>query len=287
MTDYGPAQYPPQPTPATPPPGYAAPTGYPQAPSNGQQPSGYGQPFERMHPPGLEPTQGYPAAGSCRRCRRDLVPHAVACAYCGERVSTSGTSDTRPFIVATGRRRSAGYYVCGGGGAIAISVLLPWVSVAGIASANLSGGGAVMLLAVATGLIYLGTRVLKDRITKTTMIVLWVLAAIDLLLILILFAAVGRADGESGGLATPAAGFYIAVLGLIAATVGTIMFQTTRRGGVVIPPVGAPHLSADRSAWWDGQAWRDATQQPPPGHPRSPDGKFWWDGYAWRPVLPS
>lgn len=306
MTDYGPAQYPPRHAPATPPPGHAPPTGYAQSPSTGRpagngQPTGYGAPggerppngygptFERVHAPGLEQTQGYRPTDRCRRCQRDLVPHAVACAYCGERVPISGTPEARPIIVATGRRRRAGYFVCGGGGGIGISVLLPWVSVAGIASANLSGGGVVVLLALGAGLAYLGTRILKDRITKTTMIVLWVLAAIDLLLILILFAEVGRADGESGGLATPAAGFFIAVVGLIAATVGTIMVQTTRHGreAVAPVPVGAPYLSADRSAWWDGQAWRDAALQAPPGHPRSPDGKFWWDGYAWRPVLPS
>jgi len=240
-----------------------------------------------MPAPALEPTQGYPPPNRCRRCQRDLIPHAVACAYCGEGVTTSGTRDAKPIIVATGRRRKAGYYVCGGGGAIAISTLLPWVSVAGIASANRSGGGVFMLLALGAGLIFLGARVLQDRMTKTKMIVLWVLAAIELLLVVGLFAAVGHADGESGGLATPAAGFYIAVAGLIAATAGTIMVQTTRHGPVALLPAGAPYLSADRSAWWDGQAWRDATRQAPPGHPRSPDGRFWWDGYAWRAVPPS
>lgn len=263
MTNYGPAQDPQAPRPPWPPPGQTLPS------------SGPG------------PHQGYPPPGRCPRCQRDLVPHAVACAYCGERLPTAGRPQAGQTIVATGRRRRAGYYVCGGGGAIAISVLLPWISVAGIASANLSGGGVAMLLALGGGLIYLGARVLKERVTRTAMTVLWVLAGIELLLILVLLAEVSHADGESGGLATPAAGFYIAVAGLVAATAGTIMLQTTRPGRSVPPPAGAPLLSADRSAWWDGQAWRDAARQPPPGHPRSPDGQFWWDGYGWRPLGPS
>jgi hypothetical protein len=43
-------------------------------------------------------------------------------------------------------------------------------------------------------------------------------------------------------------------------------------------------LSPDRSAWFDGTTWQDASLSPPPDALRSPDGSHWWDGETWRPV---
>jgi len=43
-------------------------------------------------------------------------------------------------------------------------------------------------------------------------------------------------------------------------------------------------MSPDRSMWWDGQDWRDATAAAPPQAPRSDDGRNWWDGQQWRLV---
>ncbi len=48
--------------------------------------------------------------------------------------------------------------------------------------------------------------------------------------------------------------------------------------------VAAGALSADRSQWFDGTAWRPTTESVPPAAPRSEDGYYWWDGGAWRPV---
>jgi hypothetical protein len=46
------------------------------------------------------------------------------------------------------------------------------------------------------------------------------------------------------------------------------------------PAVGT--LAPDRSAWFDGSTWRDASLSPPPGALVSPDGGHWWDGATWR-----
>jgi hypothetical protein len=51
------------------------------------------------------------------------------------------------------------------------------------------------------------------------------------------------------------------------------------------PPLRAVgSLSADRSEWFDGTGWRDASLGAPPGALRSPDGNHWWDGATWRPI---
>jgi len=49
------------------------------------------------------------------------------------------------------------------------------------------------------------------------------------------------------------------------------------------PPVlAAGTLSPDRTQWFDGAAWQDASLSAPPGALRSPDGNHWWDGTTWR-----
>lgn len=52
-------------------------------------------------------------------------------------------------------------------------------------------------------------------------------------------------------------------------------------------PAGALRLSPDRSYWWDGQSWQDASRRMPAGAQLSPDGTQWWDGVSWRPRPPS
>jgi hypothetical protein len=68
----------------------------------------------------------------------------------------------------------------------------------------------------------------------------------------------------------------------------------TRSGGPpgtqLPPPPAAPPvlavgtLSADRSEWFDGSSWQDASMSAPPGALRSPDGNHWWDGITWRAI---
>jgi hypothetical protein len=43
-------------------------------------------------------------------------------------------------------------------------------------------------------------------------------------------------------------------------------------------------LSPDGRYWWDGAAWHDGLQNPPPPSVRSADGAHWWDGGSWRLV---
>jgi hypothetical protein len=55
-------------------------------------------------------------------------------------------------------------------------------------------------------------------------------------------------------------------------------------GPAPAPAAGAVQMSPDFNYWWDGQAWRDASTDVPPGAQRSGDGTLWWDGRTWRPV---
>ena len=50
------------------------------------------------------------------------------------------------------------------------------------------------------------------------------------------------------------------------------------------PMLAVGTLSADRSEWFDGTGWRDASLSAPPGALRSPDGNHWWDGTTWRAI---
>jgi hypothetical protein len=57
----------------------------------------------------------------------------------------------------------------------------------------------------------------------------------------------------------------------------------------VTPPPAPPvlavgTLSADRSEWFDGTRWQDASLSAPPRALRSPDGNQWWDGTTWRAI---
>lgn len=64
----------------------------------------------------------------------------------------------------------------------------------------------------------------------------------------------------------------------------------TAPGAPLLEPPPAPpllavgSLSADRSEWFDGTGWRDASLSAPPGALRSPDGNHWWDGATWRAI---
>jgi hypothetical protein len=46
-------------------------------------------------------------------------------------------------------------------------------------------------------------------------------------------------------------------------------------------------LSSDGRYWWDGMAWNDGLQNPPPPSVCSADGFYWWDGGSWRAVRTS
>src|SRR5262249_33581848 len=129
---------------------------------------------------------------------------------------TARTASPSNLIVATGRARTAGYLIGGGGLAVALSAFLPWVSGLGLASVHLSGGAVVLVLAAGVLLAYFGARVLKDRATRILMIALWILAAVDSLMVVLLFLAQRNITDSSEGLASPGVGLYAAIAGLTA-----------------------------------------------------------------------
>jgi hypothetical protein len=82
--------------------------------------------------------------------------------------------------------------------------------------------------------------------------------------------------------------FTMAIVAFLAGAVFLVVgVNRRRRGGIATPAFaggGHLHMSPDGSYWWDGQAWRDASRDVPPGALRSADGYYWWDGRVWRPV---
>jgi hypothetical protein len=172
----------------------------------------------------------------CSACGGEIPCGALVCASCAKPVTATGSQTPTEvsklvpsFVRASGRSRKAGYWIFGGGIATALSAFFPWVSLDGMESTHPSGGGAILLLAVGGLLAYFGSRVLQDRITKRASITLWVLAAIDVVLVVMLFAAVASVNHQVGGGVEPSSGFLIGIAGLIAGVAGTVLVHTVRR----------------------------------------------------------
>ena len=189
--------------------------------------------FDQIQPSKTEP-------GFCSACGSELLSGAHVCAYCAKPVTATASQTPRSvselvpsrvsdFVRATGRTRKAGYWIFGGGIGTALSAFFPWVSVDGMDSTHPSGGGAVILLALGGLLAYFGSRVLQGRITKRASITLWILAAIDVVLVVVLFAALGSVNQQVGGGVEPSSGFLIGLVGLIAGVIGTVLVHTVRR----------------------------------------------------------
>jgi hypothetical protein len=184
----------------------------------------------------IQPSQSQ--SGFCSGCGGELVPGAVVCAYCAQLVSTPQTvtraselvpSRMSDFVRADGRTRKAGYWLFGGGMATAVSAFFPWVSLDGVDGTRPSGGGVVVMLAIGGLLAYFGSRVLQDRITKRASRTLWILAAIDIVWVIGLFAAFDNVNKQVGGGVQPSSGFLIGIAGLIAGVVGTMLVHTVSR----------------------------------------------------------
>jgi len=141
----------------------------------------------------------------------------------------SGSSSIRSGgrVVAKGRRKTAGWLVCGGGLAVLLSAFLPWVTVVGFVSSGI-GASSIVIAGLGGGLAYLASRVLLERTSRATTVLLWILAGLDVVIVLSLFAGLSNMGGADG-LVQPAVGFYTALLGFIATLVGTIMLQVTPR----------------------------------------------------------
>jgi hypothetical protein len=168
----------------------------------------------------------------CGRCGRELPVGTATCPYC---ITPAGvsllTGRVSGLVRASGRTRKAGYWICGGGIAAALSAFLPWVTIDNTDTSHPAGGGVLLLLAIGVLLAYFGGRVLQDRVSRAVNIALWVLAGVDLLLTVGLFAAEARIQREAAGIVSvsPAIGFYVGIGGLVASVVGTVLVQTVRR----------------------------------------------------------
>jgi hypothetical protein len=128
---------------------------------------------------------------------------------------------------ATGKLRTAGHLVLGGGIGIAVSAFLPWVTVFGVFSVSLSGDEVLIVLIFGGASAFLGVRLLQDRANIATMIALWVLSAFDLLVSIGFFVSLSRDRTDVVG--HPAIGFYAALLGLLATIAGTAVMQIGSR----------------------------------------------------------
>jgi hypothetical protein len=69
---------------------------------------------------------------------------------------------------------------------------------------------------------------------------------------------------------------------LVAALLLALLLISRGRRGRPGAAQGSLQMSPDGNYWWDGQAWRNASEAAPPTAERSPDGHYWWDGNRWR-----
>lgn len=167
------------------------------------------------------------------------------CTACGNRPGTASTCvSCNPSSAIGGspvsvgprggaRLRSAGFAIGGGALAIIISAFLPWLS--GVASANLPAPATIIVLALGAALGLLGVRVILAKATTLARFFLWLLAVLDLIVVVAFFFVVKESSTGVGamlqatGVARPGTGFYLALIGLIATIVGTVMMQTVNQ----------------------------------------------------------
>ena len=78
------------------------------------------------------------------------------------------------------------------------------------------------------------------------------------------------------------------VVGVIGVVVGLVLRSRRRPPAMAQTfapvPLSGLQMSPDGNYWYDGQNWRDAATEVPPGAQRSSDGTLWWDGRTWRPA---
>jgi hypothetical protein len=88
------------------------------------------------------------------------------------------------------------------------------------------------------------------------------------------------------GGAAGAAFLYAVVVALLAGMVLLVVGLIRRRQGrpvmLGLADAGSVQMSPDGYYWWDGQGWKDASAEVPPGAQRSKNGCYWWDGRVWR-----
>ena len=193
-------------------------------------------PSPAVSPAPVSPVQRPLAA--CGRCSAPLPRVAAYCERCGHPIAGPPVAEPFParpraaaFASATGRARSAGWFVTAGGIGIVLSTMLPWFSWLGIDGGTIPFAWFLALASLGALVAYFGVRVLKERVTRAVMVTLWVVAVSAVLFTAVMIAAANDVERRSFGTVNPAAGLYLAVLGIAASVVGTVLLQTTRRAG--------------------------------------------------------
>jgi hypothetical protein len=115
----------------------------------------------------------------------------------------------------------------------------------------------------------------------------------------------GGASSATGGGTAAGGGSGIATVGSQVSPFGSISFDgatfAALSGFVILVAAGVlailllktlkrprpnlalmAQLSSDGRYWWDGMAWHDGQQNPPPPSVRSADGAYWWNGRSWQ-----
>ena len=81
----------------------------------------------------------------------------------------------------------------------------------------------------------------------------------------------------------PTAAYMLGPAVLVALLLSLLMLIILRRRPRARSAAGIElHMSPDGRYWWDGQIWRESSQDMPPNALRSDDGNYWWDGGEWR-----
>jgi hypothetical protein len=164
----------------------------------------------------------------------------------------------------------------GAGGLIAVSAFMPWVTALAIIQAHLTGGYILAVLVVGAAYAGAGYRVHQRRVTLTLLNGIWVLNALMAIGVILIFDAVGGLGNE---LVSPAAGVFAAGIGVITGVAATVQLH---RSGAPVPHLLARVATGLQRKMQERQTATITT--PPPGAQLSPDGHWWWDGNSWREV---
>ena len=126
-------------------------------------------------------------------------------------------------------RRKSGWLMIGGGVAYGASAFRPWVSDYGFQlTLGILSFAAVLILGMVS--LHMGARVLSRKMTPFSMVLMWLLSAVEIVVVISLhLSAVDAVNnfGFFGESTTLGSGFYLALSGLTAVVLGTVMMQAT------------------------------------------------------------
>jgi hypothetical protein len=136
----------------------------------------------------------------------------------------------------------------GAGGLIAVSAFMPWVTALTIIQAHLTGGYILLVLVVGAAYGGAGYMVGQRRVTLTLLNGIWALNALTAFGVIVIFDVVGGLGNE---LVSPAAGVFIAGIGVITGVAATVQLH---RAGAPLPHVLARVATELRRITREGQS---------------------------------